>query len=368
MNDLKILHFADLHLDYSFAGVGLPPSVGKTRREGLIEVLKRIFEIAKVRDADVVTIAGDLFEQDTVIPATLKILTEQFEQIAPIPVLIAPGRTDAYSHDSIYSRWNFPPNVHIFNTQTLTAFRLPPEIAVWGAAYPYASLNDLLRSLEGDKGINLLLLHKLYDEDESDHFLDQEILNRSGIDFALLGGEHQYGAFPAGVMIGSPDELTNSDAQIREHGITLITIEQGDIHTEFIRTGSWQSYSLDVDLSGCENMDCVETQVRQAIRNHVEQYHYLMITLTGTPKCVVDISHLLEVIAKPVRFTMRLNPLYDLDALAKEPTVRGFLAKQFLDYMEKANPEDQSRILNALYIALQALDGAKDITNAIEPY
>jgi len=368
MKNLKILHFADLHLDYSYAGVGLPPSVGKTRREGLIDVLKRIFEIAKVRDADVVTIGGDLFEQDTIIPATLKILTEQFEQIAPIPVLIAPGRSDEYSKDSLYSRWDFPANVHIFKTQTPSAFQLAPEITVWGAAYPCVPLNDLLSSLEGDKGVNLLLLHNPSDQNESDHFLNQEILNRSDKDFALLGGEHQHRTFPGGVMTGSPDELTKSDAQIREDGITLITVEQDDIHAEFIRTGSWQYYSLDVDLSGCKNMDCVETQVRQAIRNHVEQYHYLMITLTGTPKCVVDIPHLLEVIDVPVRFTMRLNPLYDLDTLAKEPTVRGFLAKQFLDYMEKANPEDQSRILNALYVALQALDGAKEITNAIEPY
>lgn len=366
MKDLKILHFADLHLDYSFAGVGLPPSVGKTRREGLIEVLKRIFEIAKVREADVVTIAGDLFEQDTVIPATLKILTEQFEQIAPIPVLIAPGRTDAYSHDSIYSRWNFPPNVHIFNTQTLTAFRLPPEIAVWGAAYPYAPLNDLLRSLEKDKGINLLLLHKLYDEDESDHFLDQEILNRSGIDFALLGGEHQHHTFPNGVMSGSPESIEPT-TENREQGITLITVEQGNIQTEFIQIGRWQYYSVDVDLSGCEDMDCVEDRVRQVIRNYMEQRHYLTITLTGIPQCAIDVSYLGEVIEEPVRFITRLNLPYDLDTLAKEPTVRGFLAKQFLDYLEKTNPEDQSRIHNALHIAMQALDGAKEITNAIEP-
>ncbi len=367
MKDLKILHFADLHLDCSFAGIGLPPSVGKTRREGLIEILKLIFEIAIDRTADVVMIAGDLFEQDTVIPSTLKILTEQFEQIAPIPVLIAPGGADTSSQDSLYSRWSFPANVHIFNTQTLSPFQLTPEITVWGAAYPYIPLNDLLSSWERNKGINLLLLHYPNVQNQSDHFLNQEILNRSGMDFALLGGEHHHHTFPSGVMSGSPESIEPT-TENREHGITLITVEQGNIQTEFIQIGRWQYYSVDVDLSGCEDMDCVEERVRQVIRNHMEQRHYLTITLTGIPQCAIDVSYLGEVIEEPVRFITRLNLPYDLDTLAKEPTVRGFLAKQFLDYMEKANPEDQSRILNALYIALQALDGAKDIINAIEPY
>src|SRR5690606_10164448 len=142
-----------------------------------------------------------------------------------------------------------------------------PEITVWGAAYPYIPLNDLLSSWERNKGINLLLLHYPNVQNQSDHFLNQEILNRSGMDFALLGGEHHHHTFPSGVMSGSPESIEPT-TENREHGITLITVEQGNIQTEFIQIGRWQYYSVDVDLSGCEDMDCVEERVRQVMRNH----------------------------------------------------------------------------------------------------
>ncbi len=363
---MKILHFADLHLDRSFADAGLTPSVGKTRREGLIQVLKLIFDIAIDRTVDVVTIAGDLFEQDTVTPSTLKILSEQFEQIAPIPVLISPGSADTYGQDSLYSRWRFPANVHIFTTQTLSPFRLNPEMTVWGAAYPYIPLTDLLGSWERNEGINLLLLHYPSAQNPNDSFLNQEILKHSGMDFALLGGEHQHHTFPNGVMSGSPESIEPA-ADSREHGITLITVEQGNTRTEFIQTGRWQYYSVDVDLSGCKDMGCVEEKVRKVIRNHMKQPHHLTIMLTGAPQCAIDVSYLGEIIEEPIRFVTRLNVPYDLEMLAKEPTVRGFLAKQFLDCLQETNPEDRSRIHNALHVAMQALDGVEVITNAIDP-
>jgi DNA repair exonuclease SbcCD nuclease subunit len=244
VKSMKILHFAGLHLDRSFADGGLPASVGRIRREGLIETFIQICEIANSRAVDAVTIAGDLFEEATVMLATLNMLSEQFTKLAPIQVLIAPGQSDAYSQDSIYAQWHFPENVHIFDAQSLSAFHLLPEITIWGAAYPHPPKSKLLRSLKkASKGIDLLLLHEP----------NARPSKNKNIKLALLGGEHHYRTFSGGVMVGSP-EIIEPGVEKLEYGVCLVTHEQGDIKTEFIKTGTWQYEYTEVDLSECENL------------------------------------------------------------------------------------------------------------------
>ncbi len=63
---MKILHFSDLHLDTSFASLGMTPDVASQRRGELRGALRRILEIAKNRNVDVVTVGGDLYEHERV--------------------------------------------------------------------------------------------------------------------------------------------------------------------------------------------------------------------------------------------------------------------------------------------------------------
>lgn len=363
MISLKLVHFADLHLDRPFVDMGFPPSVGKARREGLLAILKQIFELAKSEAVDAVTIAGDLYEQDTVMPTTLRLFSEQCERIAPIPVLIAPGQADEYGQDSLYRCWSFPQNVHVFDTKTLSRFCLTPEVTIWGAAYPYVPFSDLFNSSDGVEGTNLLLLHKPNDQNTDGN--NREFPRSKHIDFALLGGEHKHRVFPGGIMPGSPEIIEREDGN-QDHGITLITIDQTGIHTELISIGRWQFDSLSVDLSDCKNIDQVEACIRQAVKHQIEQHRCYTITLTGTPQCRVDTSYLTEVLGGHIKFIVRLSIPFDLDTLAKEPTVRGFLAKQFIDQIETADPTSHPRILNAAHIALQALSGTEEGINAIE--
>ena len=87
----KILHFADLHLDASFAGTGLSGLEARKHREHLREALKRMLDLALKKEVNAVTIAGDLFEQERFSRDTGEFLLSQFRRIAPVKVFIAPG-------------------------------------------------------------------------------------------------------------------------------------------------------------------------------------------------------------------------------------------------------------------------------------
>src|SRR5688500_18645584 len=111
---MKLIHTVALHLDCSFAAVGMRPGHGNRRRQGLREVFSAILRRAHEWPADAVLISGDLFEQERVTRDTLSFLREAFESIRPIPVFIAPGNQDPYTASSPYAVEPWPANVYLF--------------------------------------------------------------------------------------------------------------------------------------------------------------------------------------------------------------------------------------------------------------
>ena len=147
---LKILHLADLHLDHPFPGASATSQAGNQRRTGLRQALQSALALAQSRQVDAVTIGGDLVDAASVSPDTAIFLRQQFAQIAPIQVYIAPGARDPYTSDSLYAYMEWPSNVHIFTEPRLTAVDLPDEVQLWGlaydsAAFAHTSLADLDR-------------------------------------------------------------------------------------------------------------------------------------------------------------------------------------------------------------------------------
>lgn len=98
----RILHFADLHLDRSFAGLGMASTEADKRRWELRDALRRIVDLAIERQCDVITIGGDLYEHDRVTLDTGNFLVEQFRRF-PGRVFIAPGNHDPYKPDALYT-------------------------------------------------------------------------------------------------------------------------------------------------------------------------------------------------------------------------------------------------------------------------
>ena len=132
----RILHFADLHLDASFAASGLPTTVGTWRRVDLKDTLDRILSLAHERQVDAITIAGDLYEQDHVLPDTIDWLRQQFAKLAPIQVFIAPGERDSYKQDSLYTLNWWPEECNNLLTKSTFSLRVSPRHSSLGCCPP----------------------------------------------------------------------------------------------------------------------------------------------------------------------------------------------------------------------------------------
>src|SRR5947208_8052440 len=87
---MKLLHFADLHLDAPFAWASLEGA--RLRRRNRRQALTRILELASIEGCDAILAAGDLFELDRVRPDTLEFLRSAFAEVG-IRSMWRPGTT-----------------------------------------------------------------------------------------------------------------------------------------------------------------------------------------------------------------------------------------------------------------------------------
>lgn len=366
---LHILHFADLHLDSSFASSGLPLNVGSWRRADLRATLGRILTLARERQVDVVTIAGGLYEQSFAQPDTAEFLVQQFAKLDPIRVVMAPGESDPYTQDSLYALSRWSDNVTIFSEGKLTAVEIDPGIFLWGAACPPARSQGTLDRFRVDRdGLNLVLLHATDAATASKglYQVDRNAVRSAGFDFALLGHRHTSRLWPEDspccVYPGSPEPLAPEEAS-GSHQTVLLNIEDGVCRPEAISVSQWRYLSLDVDLTECESTEEAADHVEQSLETICgggDERVLCRVTLTGLPKFSLDLGTLAGHVETKagLQFETQLTFPHNLDQLAQEQTVRGTLVRRFQARLgDSKSLGERTLAESALLCALQALDG-----------
>ena len=108
---MKLLLFADLHLDAPFAWAS--PETARSRRRNRRETLTRILALAEEERVDAILSAGDLFEHERVSPDTVEFLRASLDR-TDVPVYLAPGNHDWLSARSPYALVDWSANVHVF--------------------------------------------------------------------------------------------------------------------------------------------------------------------------------------------------------------------------------------------------------------
>ncbi|MBE6940545.1 MAG: hypothetical protein E7457_07000, partial [Ruminococcaceae bacterium] len=85
---IRIVHASDFHLDSAFAG--LPEEKARQRRQEGRLLLDRLSALVREEQADLVLLAGDLFDGQRVYPETLEYLSRALANMG-CPVFVAPG-------------------------------------------------------------------------------------------------------------------------------------------------------------------------------------------------------------------------------------------------------------------------------------
>ena len=190
---IKLIHGADFHLDSPFSG--LAPDQAAQRRREQRELLSRLAQLAREREAGLVLLSGDLLDGRQTYRETAQALAQTLGEI-PCPVLISPGNHDPYTAKSLYAALDWPDNVHIFSTEAPQYVEFPAlKCAVWGSAFtsPHREDDPLagFRAQAPEGWTKLAVLHGEV-EGKGDYApISKASIAGSGLDYLALGHIHQ---------------------------------------------------------------------------------------------------------------------------------------------------------------------------------
>jgi exonuclease SbcD len=360
---MKLLHFADLHLDTPFRWA--PPEGARRRRQALRATLTRICNLAVDLRADALCCGGDLFEQERFTPDTAEFLRSSFWQLGSLPVFVAPGNHDWFGPVSLYQQVSWPANVHVFSEDRLAPSELADGLTIWGAAHRApANTRGFLDGFKVDRsGVNLGLFHgseqgelAFQEEEKVPHApFRAEQIAMAGLDHALLGHFHVPQDALTHTYPGNPDPLTFGETGDR--AAVLITVApDGSVARERHRVATSAVSDVIVDLTGITHSGQVADRVLEAAAG---RSGVMRATLSGELGPDVDLR-LQDLTALRVPQLDALLPrlgkisvTYDYERLKEEQTVRGQFVRDVL--ADSSLTGDQQR--RVLVTGLRALDG-----------
>ena len=360
---LRLLHFADLHLDRSYAGERLYGSGAQQRRQELRHALQRIVERAQSARADLITCGGDLFEQDHITKETVTFMVETLGG-AGMPVLISPGDADPAVPSSPYRYLRWPANVTIAAHDDLRPYEYG-EFKIWTAAFmrPAVSEAPLRDFPRPEVGRHLLLLHASDMAHVPDGVTPYKPLlasqiEEAGFQHALLG--HYHAATSEGIITypGSPEPL--GWQQIGRHCTALVTIEDNNELRIVLDDINQRRFADEqIDITGMTTPDDLRVTLSRIREEKHLEGGIIRATLVGRRSPLLRVDP--ETLAADcqdgfayLEFRDRSRVSHDIDAVAQEFTSRGEMVRKLTD--QGAARTDHEVSGRALQLALDAFE------------
>jgi DNA repair protein SbcD/Mre11 len=361
---LRLLHFADLHLDRSFAGERIYGAAAQRRRDDLRAALERIVERARQAQADLITCGGDLFEQDHITRETASFILRTLGG-ADRPVLIAPGHADPAVPSSPYRYLRWPQNVTIAAHEGLRPYR-HGDAQIWAAGFMRPQIEEApLRDFsKPDDGTHLLLLHA---SDMSQvppgvapfkPLLPAQI-EEAGFRHALLGHYHEARSTQALTYPGSPEPLGWSESG--RHCTALVTVEDdGNVAVMLEDVNQRQFAQETIDVTGMTSPEQIRDAVLALREGQQLDGAVTRATLVGerSRSLVLDPQALSLECSDGfayLEFLDRSQLSHDLDAVAQEFTSRGEMVRKLVEH-KKGSRQEERAVGRALQMALDAFE------------
>jgi DNA repair exonuclease SbcCD nuclease subunit len=356
-----IVHAADVHLETVFPDV----RGGGARRAALADAFERIVDLALERNADVLTIGGDLYESERAGPATARFLFAAFARFCR-PVFIAPGNHDPFAARSLYARDDLPPNVRVFADAAWNAVPLTADLTLYGFGHTPAEPGRPFAGAAFERGgVRIALVHGSDEERcppgkrATAPFTAAEI-RASGATLALTGHYHggsivrdEHGAVFA--YPGSPEPVKFGERG--DHGALVVTVrDDGAIDLESVPLAHTRLLDVTIALDDAGDEAAVIAACEAALQPY-GRGDYVRATLRGTVQHGTRIDRaLLTERAGAQLGALELidhSAVADYARIAHESNVRGRAVAELLA-ASQAGDEDARR---ALALVVAAFDG-----------
>ncbi len=373
---LKVIHTADIHLDSPFS-LG-DAATAALRREELREMFRRLCRFAGEQNADLVLIAGDLFDRKFVTKNTIDLVVREFSALPDVRFVITPGNHDYYSPDSIWAKTAFPDNVTVFKSETLSKVSYTireQKVDVYGYAFTSISMDHCpFTEYQADDpdAINILVAHgNMLQKNREDCPITLADIRSTNFDYIALGHIHNLSEITSEDdqwygYCGSPEP--RDFGETGWHGVYALEMgktEEGFLcKPEFVTMATRRYMVETLNVTGAEQSDAIVEAARTMLaqRDYGEET-LLRIRFTGdiAPAAQVptdEVRALAQGLAY-VEVVDETSPLFDYDYLAADPTIRGAYFRQLLPKLRSIDPREREVAALALRCGLSVLGGGE---------
>ncbi len=368
---IKVLHTGDIHLDSSFSS--LDPRQAEVRRNELRAAFTSMMTYARMNSADLILIAGDMFDGEHVTRETIAMIRREFELFGK-PIFIAPGNHDPASQKSVWMKKIFPDNVYVFTSDKVSSYQADDiPVTVWGYAFTSSDMteNPLLSASEhptDDGRIHILLAHgDITGKDPTNCPLSEESVISFGADYTALGHIHNPPSPGDGGKWCYPGCLEpRGFDEIGPKGACMVEIDRkngvSDVNIKRVRFSKRRYEKAELRLEECVSMN----DIRSAISAFIQSEKYgedtcLSLRLTGfiPQELIIDKDSLEDEV--PGLFLLKItdatSPDVNFAALENDMTIRGALYRQLRPSLESEDSREREIGIRALRYALSALSG-----------
>ncbi len=361
MNNIKILHCADVHIGAADSFLG--KDAEKRRFETLV-TFENIMDLAVNQNVDLVAISGDLFDSERVDSAFSKPVINKIASLAPIRVVYCAGNHDPLNSDSPFSAEDLPDNLYVLpGVDSFFSFE-DIKTRVYGRSFTSTHLKGeeefSISDISNDY-INIMVQHgELKGDLNSDYnAITPRFIKKSGMDYIALGHVHK--RTPLGKIedtsfayCGCPEG--QGFDELDEKGVYLAKVGKNGTNLEFISVSKRQHIHEKIDITDIEDISShIINILSTKYQNHADNLYKIELTGIIEEDFSLNISELSARLSNSLYFVkLKDSTEYKIDyeLLSKEASLKGVFVKNMLSKI-KESPENKN-LKTALKLGIKA--------------
>lgn len=363
---IKIIHCADIHLGSEPAFLG---NKAVSRGEELLLTFEKLVEFAKRGNVDLLLIAGDLFESNSVSERYFNTVKKALATIPDTIVAICTGNHDPNSMDSPYND-SWGENVYIFSH--FRTVRFPEKgFMLSGAGFSTsAQENSLFENVKSEEGmINIGIFHgDIYNLESGKNPISLSMIENSEFDYIALGHIHARSEITikgktyysySGCLEGRGfDESGIKGFYYGEIGVDFNRLT-------FVQAGRRIHHVLDVDVTNCSDIldlsELIQIEISKNSKNP-EMDLFKIILIGSVPQdFIFSVDSLITRLSDKyyyIKIIDKTSYLINYESLATENSLMGIFTAKMLERIKNAKDKEEEIISqDALNYGIKASHG-----------
>lgn len=362
MNSVKILHTADIHIGARDAFLG---AAAEGRRFETLLTFEKIVDLAKEKGADILAIAGDLFDSNNVESEFISGVLNKISSIPEIKVVFAAGNHDPLNSESPFLNNSLPQNLYILPTTDSVLTFEDIKTKVYGKSFEGVYLKGEEEfSIKPDSDyINIMVQHGELRADLGSDYnsITPKFVKKSGMDYIALGHVHAH--TPIGKIdnthfayCGCPEG--QGFDELSQKGVYFGEVQKSKCDLQFIPVSKRQHIVRQVDITSCEDIaGAVLADLKANFENYADNLYKIELVGSIPSDTTLNLAEITTRLSAQLYFVKvkdKTDLAVDLNLLANEPTLKGVFVKNMLSLLEQS--DDKETVKQALNIGLRAFN------------